>query len=134
MPDQTEEATYAEAVQIAAQLGGFAPQSALQRRMRIGYQDAHALQDRLIAEGHLDAQAVAAERSEHLQRALTSYAEASVTVAAYEEPGGAYGLPRDGFSSYQDASQVAQDAQETARFYGATAAQLTAAQEGDVRA
>jgi hypothetical protein len=133
VPDQTEE-TYAEAVQIAAQLGGFAPQSALQRRLRIGYQDAHALQDRLIAEGHLDAQAVAAERAEHLQRALTSYTEASATVAAYEESGGVPGLPRDGFSSYQDASQVAQDAQEAARFYGASVAQLTAAQKGDVRA
>ncbi|QKZ20596.1 hypothetical protein [Streptomyces chartreusis] len=133
MPDQTAESTYAKAVQIASQLGGFAPQSVLQRRLRLGYQDAHALQDRLIAEGHLDAQAVAAERSEHLQRALTSYGQASATTAAYEESG-VYGIPRDGFSSYQDAAQVARDAQETARFYGATAAQLAAAQKGTVRA
>lgn len=133
MPDQTAEDTYAQAVQLAAQLGGFAPQSMLQRRLRLGYQDAHALQDRLIAEGHLDAQAVAAERSEHLQRALASFAQASASTAAYEESG-VYGIPRDGFSSYQDAAQVARDAQETARFYGATADQLTAAQKGNVRA
>jgi len=133
VPDQTAEDTYAQAVQLAAQLGGFAPQSMLQRRLRLGYQDAHALQDRLIAEGHLDAQAVAAERSEHLQRALASFAQASASTAAYEESG-VYGIPRDGFSSYQDAAQVARDAQETARFYGATADQLTAAQKGNVRA
>ncbi|MGY4968327.1 hypothetical protein ACWGCC_03730 [Streptomyces nigrescens] len=128
MPDQTAESssTYAEAVTIAAQLGGYASQSTLQRRLRLGYQDAHALQDRLIAEGHLDAQAVATERTEHLQRALISYAQASAATASYEESG-VYGIPRNGFSSYQDAAQVAQDAHAAARFYGATAAQLDAA-------
>lgn len=129
MPDPTAETTYTQAVRIAVELGGFAPQNTLQRRLRIGYQDAYALQDRLIAEGHIDAQTVAAERSEHLQRALTSFAQASATAAAYEESG-VYGTPRDGFSSYQDAAQVARDTQETARFYGATAAQLSAAQGG----
>lgn len=135
MPDRPtiEATTYDEAVRIATQLGGFAPQSALQRRLGLGYQDAHALQDRLIAEGHLDVQAVTAERAEHLQRALTSYAQASTAAAAYEASG-VYGIPRDGFSSYQDAAQVARDAHETARFYGATAAQLTTAQKGSTHA
>ncbi|MFM9449152.1 hypothetical protein [Streptomyces acidiscabies] len=135
MPDRptTESSTYDEAVRIATQLGGFAPQSVLQRRLRLGFRDAHALQDRLIAGGHLDVQAVTAERAEHLQRALTSYAQASATAAAYEESG-VYGVPRDGFSSYQDAAQVARDAAETARFYGATAAQLDDAQKGNTHA
>lgn len=132
MPEQ-QTTDFDEAVRIAAQTGGFAPQSLLQRRLRLGYRDAHALQDRLLAEGHIDPQAVTAERAEHLQRALSSYAQASATTAAYEESG-VYGVARDGFSSYQDAAQVAQDARETARFYGATAGQLTAAQKGNARA
>ncbi|CAM5373415.1 FtsK gamma domain-containing protein OS=Streptomyces fumanus OX=67302 GN=GCM10018772_70630 PE=4 SV=1 [Streptomyces fumanus] len=106
---------YAAAVHLATQFGHVS-QSTLQRRLRIGYRAAAALQDRLLADGHLTGVALASERKEQRAKALRAHAEATAAMAAYETRG-RYDLPRDGWSCYQDAAQVARDALEAVRFY-----------------
>ncbi|MBD0844239.1 hypothetical protein [Streptomyces sp. TRM68416] len=118
---ETDTEDFALAVQLAAQSGGHVSQATLQRRLRIGYRAAAALQDRLLADGHLTGTALAAEREEHRAKALRAHSEATAAMAAYEASG-RYDLPRDGWSCYQDAAQAARDALAAARFYTAPGA------------
>ncbi|MGJ5899429.1 DNA translocase FtsK [Streptomyces niveiscabiei] len=119
MPDPI----YGEVLELAAQLGEGLTQSTLQRRFRLGYQQARRLMDRLEAEGHIGSREH--ERQALLDRALDAYARALAGCAVYENAeGAAASLSLHGWSCHQDAAQVACDAREAAVFYGATPDQL----------
>jgi len=126
MREMPDDPIYEEARELASQLGEGLSQSTLQRRLRVGYQQARRLMDRLEDQGRIGSREH--ERQALLDRALDAYARALAGCAVYENAEGAVAsLSLHGWSCHQDAAQVARDARETAVFYGATPAQLQAA-------
>ncbi|MCX5345883.1 DNA translocase FtsK [Streptomyces atratus] len=124
MPDPA----YDEARALAAQLGEGLSQSALQRRLSIGYRQARQIMNQLETEGHIgprdhECQAL-------LTSALSAYSQALAGCARYEnreDYPATSGLGLHGWSCHSDAAQVARDALEAAVLYGATPDQLQAA-------